>query len=298
VFRVRDSDGEAAEDRIGGAHEKDIFDAVGMAWVAPELREDRGEIPAALDHALPALVTIGDIRGDLHMHSTWSDGRDTIEAMARGCIDRGYHYMAICDHSATLSIARGLDAARLERQWEEIDRIREMLPGIAILRGMEVDILEDGTLDLPDSHLGRLDIVVASVHSLMRMSGIRMTDRVIRAMQHPRVRILGHPTGRLIGERPPFDIDVDAVLRAAAELAVAVEVNALPYRLDLNDVHLRRAKELDVRIVIDTDAHSVAGLARMAGGVDQARRGWIEPSDVVNTMSLADLRSWLERRPA
>lgn len=310
VFRIAgsDADGDTAGsestagrsptsgERIGGVTEAEIFASVGLRFVPPELREDRGEIAAAREDSLPSLIELADIRGDLHMHSTWSDGRDSIEAMVRGCIDRGYAYMAITDHSPALSMARGLTTDRLERQWREIDSVRDACPQIRIFRGMEVDILADGSLDLPGAWLERLDIVIVSVHSGMRMPGEQMTARVLRALDNPHVDVLAHPTGRLINEREPYEIDVEAVLRAAAARGVAVELNARPHRLDLKDVHVRRARELGVPILIDTDAHGVGGLRYMRYGIDQARRGWLRSRDVLNTRSAEEFAQWLGRR--
>lgn len=233
------------------------------------------------------------IRGDLHMHTTWSDGRDTVERMARACLERGYAYMAVTDHSRSLRIARGLSPERLRMQWAEIERVRTLVPGIRILRGLEVDILPAGTLDLPDEMLDALDVVVVSVHSGLDMPGTRLTDRVIRAMSHPAVDILGHPTGRMIGRRPPSDIDLDAVLRAAAELGVAVEINAQPHRLDLDADHARRARDLGVRLAVDTDAHAVDALDYMSAGLSLASRAGLEPADIINTFSLPALEAWL-----
>jgi DNA polymerase (family 10) len=282
--------------RMGGETEEDVFGAVGMSFVPPELREDRGEIEAAGRGAIPDLITQNDIRGDLHMHSTWSDGRDSIETMVRGCVERGYEYMAITDHSPAVGVVNGLTPERLERQWREVEAVRANYPMIRIFAGMEVDILGDGSLDLPDAYLDRLDIVIASIHSGMRASKQAMTDRILRAIAHPAVDVLAHPTGRLINEREPYEVDLEAVLEAAAAHDVAVELNARPHRLDLCDVHVRRARELGVRIMIDTDAHAVGGLRYMAYGVDQARRGWIERTDVLNTLHLPEFEAWLQRR--
>jgi len=292
VFRLS----ESGEERIGGESEADVFSAVGLDWVPPELREDRGEVEASGRGGLPDLIEMSDLRGDLHMHSTWSDGRDTIEAMAGACRDRGYAYMAIADHSRSTTIAGGLGPNRLEEQWREIDLVREIVPAIRVYRSMEVDILADGSLDLPDEHLERLDLVIVSIHSQMRMPAKRMTDRVIRALQHPCVDILAHPTGRRMPQRPPFEIDMESVLRAAAELDVAVEVNSLPQRLDLNDVHVRRARELGLMVAIDTDAHSVRDLAGILYGVGQARRGWVERSGVLNALDLPAFDAWRRRK--
>jgi DNA polymerase (family 10) len=273
-----------------------VFAAVGLDWIPPELREARGEIEAARDHTLPQLVELDDIRGDLHTHSTWSDGKNSIEEMARAAVERNYQYLGIADHSPSVAIAGGIGPRDLERQWQEIDDVQARIPDIRIFKGMEVDILSDGRLDLPDEHLHRLDVVIISVHSQMRMPRARLTERVIRAMQHPAVHILGHPTGRLIQRREPYDIDVDAVFEAALALDVAVEINSLPTRLDLNDVHARRARDLGVDIIIDTDAHSTRALRFMRQGVDQARRAWLRRGDVVNTRSLDEIIHWLARR--
>jgi DNA polymerase (family 10) len=282
--------------RIGGEREEEVFAAVGMEWLPPELREDRGEVEAALAGQVPHRVESGDIRGDLQMHSEWSDGKNTIEEMARGCLALGYEYMAITDHSRAVRVARGLDSGRLEEQWREIERVRERVPGLRILRGMEVDILHDGSLDLPDEFLVRLDIVLVAVHTRMNMKLAEMTDRIIRGIGHPGVHILAHPTGRIINRREPYQVDLEAVLGAAAELGVAVELNAQPDRLDLNDVQVRRARELGIKIAIDTDSHSVETLGFMRYGIGQARRGWLERGDVVNCMGWKALQGWLGRR--
>jgi len=282
--------------RLGGAREEDVFRAVGMDFVPPEMREDRGEVEAALRHELPRLVTLEDIRGDLQVHSTWSDGRDTIEAMVRAAKERGYEYIAITDHSPAVAVAGVLRPRDLARQWKEIDRVARKVKGIAVLKGMEVDILADGSLDLPDEWLERLDIVVVAVHSRMGMPQTKMTDRVIKGISHPGVHILAHPTGRIINRREPVRLDMDAVLEAAAELGVAVEINAQPDRLDVNDVHAMRARELGVLIAIDTDAHSVGDLRHMAYGVSQARRAWLEKRNVLNAMPLTRLEKWLAKR--
>jgi DNA polymerase (family 10) len=311
VFRVPDEPDEGAEptgeaprpggpdghgERLAGEDEEGVYAALGMEWMPPELRENRGEVEAALSGDLPELVTVDDIRGDLQMHSTWSDGKTSIEEMALACRDRGYEYLAITDHSQAMAMVQGLTPERAREQWREIDEVRGRVPDIQILRSVEIDILKDGTLDMPDDILEELDLVVISVHSFMELSKREMTERTLRAMMHPRVDILAHPTGRRINRRGAFELDVEAVLEAAAELSVAVELNANPNRLDLHDVHVHRAKELGVPVVISTDAHSPRGLAHMRFGVDQARRGWLEASDVLNTKSAAELRAWLGRR--
>ncbi|MDA0310789.1 MAG: DNA polymerase/3'-5' exonuclease PolX [Gemmatimonadetes bacterium] len=301
VFRVPDgadpaSLGKEDGERLAGDAEEGVYAALGMAWVPPVLRENRGEVEVAIRGEPPELVSLEDIRGDLQMHSTWSDGKASIEEMARACIARGYEYFALTDHSQAMAMVGGLTPERAREQWLEIAEVQARLPEILILRSVEVDILKDGSLDLPDDVLAELDVVVVSVHSLMDQDRRTMTDRVIRAMRHPSVDILAHPTGRLINRRQPFELDVEAMLEAAAELSVAVELNANPNRLDLNDLHVHRAKELGVPVVISTDAHSPRGLADMRFGVDQARRGWLSPADVLNTRSLAEMKMWLGRR--
>jgi DNA polymerase (family 10) len=285
-------------ERVGGATEEEVFGALGLAWIPPELREDRGEVEAAQGGTLPALITREHIRGDLQMHSTWSDGRYPIEVMALACRDLGYEYLAITDHSQSLTMTGGLTPERVRVQWQEIEEVQERVPGITLLRSLEVDILRDGTLDMPDDVLEELDIVVVSVHSFMSMDEAEMTRRVLRALQHPQVDVLAHPTGRLLSRRPPYALDVEAVLEAAAELDVAVELNASPNRLDLSDVHVHRAKQLGVKVAIDTDAHTVRELANMRYGIEQARRGWLEPKDVLNAMPRDDFLRWLERKRA
>jgi DNA polymerase (family X) len=267
-------------------------------WMPPELREDRGEIQAAQQHKLPHLITLDDIRADLQMHSQWSDGTHTIEEMARACRERGYEYCAITDHSKSTRVAGGLDAAGFRKQWEEIEEVRQRLDGIVLLKGVELDILPDGSLDLPDEVLEQFDIVLIAVHSRLDMPKARMTKRVLKALSHPAVHILAHPTGRQIQKRAPIDIDLEAVFQAAKEHDVALELDAQPQRLDLNDVHLHRARELGVKIAIDTDAHSVDHLCFMQYGIDQARRGWLEKEHIMNTLKWPQFHQWLGRRRA
>ena len=301
VFRVPEgadleTPGNPEGERLAGETEEGVYEALGMAWVPPELRENRGEVEASLAGSLPRLVTLEDIRGDLQMHSTWSDGKASLEEMARACRDRGYEYVAITDHSQAMAMVQGLTPERARAQWVEVEGVRERVTDIEILKSAEVDILKDGTLDLPDEILEGLDVVVVSVHSFMDQDKTTMTERVLRAIRHPEVDILAHPTGRLLNRREPFELDVEAVLTAAAELGVAVELNANPNRLDLSDVHVLRAKELGVKVVISTDAHAPRGLDNIRFGVDQARRGWLEQKDVLNAMPVADFRAWLRRR--
>ena len=301
VFRVPDGvdpDDLGKEDgeRVAGGTESSVFDVLGMGWVPPVLRENRGEVKAALDDALPDLVTLEDIQGDLHMHSTWSDGKASVEEMARACQARGYRYLAMSDHSPALAMVGGITPERAVDQWEEIDRVQGGLDGITIFKSLEVDILRDGSLDMTDEILETLDLVLVSVHSLMEMDRVLMTDRVITAIQHPQVDILAHPTGRLLARREPYQLEMEEVLQAARDLNVAVEINANPNRLDLNDVHAHRAKELGVKVCISTDAHSVQRLDHMSYGVDQAQRAWLNKGDVLNTMTLAQFLMWLDRR--
>jgi len=311
VFRVEDADGEDPEapasgagaapegERIAGATEAEVFEAVGLRWIPPVLRENRGEIEAAElegGAGLPTLVTREDIRGDLHMHTTWSDGKNTVREMAEACRDRGYGWMAITDHSQSLTVANGLTPERLRAQADEIAAAREAVPEVRIFRGCEVDILKDGSLDLPDDMLEELDVVLAAVHTHFELDQATQTERVLRALAHPRVHVLVHPTGRLLGRRDPYPIDVEAVLQAAREHDVAVELNANPWRLDLHDRHLSRARELGVEVVVNTDAHQVAQLDFMGPGLLQAQRGWLEAGHVVNTREGAALEDWLGRK--
>jgi DNA polymerase (family 10) len=281
--------------RIAGATEEEIYDRLGLAFVPPELREDRGEIALAQAGKLPRLVTLADIRGDLHVHSSWTDGTANIEAMARAAGALGREYIALTDHSRRIAMVHGLDAARLAQQAAEIDRLNDKLDGITILKGIEVDILKDGSLDLPDKALAKLDVVVASVHSSFDLPRQAQTDRMIRAMRNRNVSILGHPTGRLIGEREPCDLDMDRFLAAACELGCHVELNAEPDRLDIDDAQAHAARQAGVKVAISTDAHSTDALTCLRFGIDQARRGWLGPSDVVNTRSLDALRRLLKR---
>ena len=285
----------AGKRRIAGISEEEVYQKLGLAFIPPELREDRGEIPLAQANKLPRLVTLSDIRGDLHVHSDWTDGTTTIAAMAAGAQALGYEYIALTDHSRRVAMAHGLDPARLSRQIREINRLNEKLDGFAILKGIEVDILKDGRLDLPDSSLSQLDVVVASVHSHFDLSRQAQTDRVVRAMENRYVSIIGHPTGRLIGEREPYDIDMDRVISAARDLGCFLEINAEPDRLDLNDIHAHAAKTMGVKLAISTDAHSVNALQYMRFGIGQARRAWLAADDVLNTRSLAALRKLLKR---
>jgi DNA polymerase (family 10) len=300
VFRAGEEKGEIsppAGEWLAGLEETDVYASVGLPWIPPEIREDWGEIEDAAAGRVPRLLTVEDLRGDLHMHSTWSDGRDTIEEMVVACAARGYEYMALTDHSKNLPMVNGLDARRLAGQWAEIEEIRARHPEIRLLRGMEVDILIDGALDLEDEMLAGLDWVVISVHSRFELPHGQQTERILRALEHPAVNVLGHPTGRLLNRRKPIDFDVDAVLTRAAELGVAVELNSHPNRLDLKDSHLRLARERGCKITLSTDSHRTGELTLMRYGVDQARRAGLEPGDVLNTLPLPDFLAAIQRRP-
>lgn len=282
--------------RIAGRAEADVFRAVGLPWIPPELREDAGEIEAARERRLPELVEVGAIRGDLHVHTTYTDGRDELEAMVRACKARGYDYVAITDHTQAVRVARGLDARGLREQARAVDRLRRTIGGITILHGAEVDILEDGSLDLDDAALAALDYVVASVHSKLTMPEPAMTRRVLRALESPFVTALGHPTGRLLGKREPYALDVARIARAARALGVLLEINAQPERLDLCDVHVRLAREAGAKLVVATDAHAVGELDFMRHGIDQARRGWCAGADIANTAPRAEFLELIGRR--
>ncbi|MGH7546275.1 MAG: DNA polymerase/3'-5' exonuclease PolX [Gemmatimonadota bacterium] len=275
--------------RVGGRTEAEVYAAVDLPYIPPELREDRGEFEAARDGTLLDLVTPDDIRGDLQMHTTRSDGRNTLEEMVLACRARGYAYAAITDHTQAVRVAGGLDAAAFREQFREIDRLQDRLDDFRILKSAEVDILDDGTLDLDDDTLAALDLVVVSVHSKFNLTKAQMTRRVVRALRHPRTRIFGHPTGRILGRREPYPLDLEEVVKAALEHNVALEVNAQPDRLDLNDIHVRMARDAGAPIVISTDAHRIEELDFMRYGVDQARRGWCEAKHVWNALPLADL---------
>ncbi|HEU5250531.1 MAG TPA: DNA polymerase/3'-5' exonuclease PolX [Thermoanaerobaculia bacterium] len=283
--------------RVGGRTEEEVFRAVGLPWIPPELREDRGEIEAAREGKLPKLVELGQIRGDLQMHTDDTDGKNTLSEMVEACRARHYEYIAISDHTKAVRVAGGLTRSGFHNQFRRIERLASRLRGITILKGAEVDILDDGRLDLDEETLRELDVVLVAVHSKFRMTEAAMTERVLRALSHPRVNVLCHPTGRILGRREPYAIDMARVARAASDLGVLLEINAQPDRLDLTDVHVKMAREAGARFVISTDAHRVAELDFMRYGVDQARRGWCTAADVANTRPLEKLRRMLEKRP-
>ena len=284
---------------IAGRTEHDVYKAVGLPWIPPEIREGGDEIALAERGDLPHLVTLDDIRGDLHMHTTATDGEDTLGEMVRAAIDRGLAYIAITDHGQRVTMAHGLDKKRLLKQWGEIDRLNDSLaedgrPPLVVFKGIEVDMLEKGGLDLPDDVLEQADWVVASLHYGQNQPRDRITKRIIEAIENPHVTVIGHPTGRLINRRPAYDVDIEAVIEAAARTGTFLEINANPWRLDLDDHHARAAKAAGVKLVISTDAHSTRGLDVMRCGVLQARRAGLEPEDVVNTRTLAQFRKLLK----
>ncbi len=284
---------ESSNEKIAGYTEEEVYEALGLVWIPPELREDRGEIEAALEGRLPKLLELSDIKGDLHIHSKWSDGAHTVEELIQKAIEKGYKYIAITDHSKSLGVARGLDEERLLSQIEEIRSIQQRYNSIKIFAGIEVDILQDGSLDLPNEILSKLDIVIASVHSGFNMSQEEMTHRICKALSNPYVDILGHPTGRLLEERNGYPVDIMTVIQKAREEGVALEINAYPQRLDLNDVNAKIAKESGVKLAINTDAHTFGQLDFMVFGVATARRGWIEKEDVINAWEVDELIKWL-----
>lgn len=284
---------------VAGRTEQDVYRAVGLPWIPPEIREGGDEIGLAERDELPALVTIDDIRGDLHMHTTATDGEATLGEMVRAAIERGLSYIAITDHGQRVTMAHGLDAKRLQKQWGEIDRLNDSLAEegrspIVVLKGIEVDILEKGGLDLPDTVLEQADWVVASLHYGQNQPRDRITKRIIEAIENPCVSVIGHPTGRLINRRPAYEVDMEAVIEAAAKAGTFLEINANPWRLDLNVPHAAAAKKAGVKLVISTDAHSTRGLDVMRCGVLQARRAGLEKEDIANTRSLPQLKKLLK----
>jgi len=281
----RENDGQ----RLGGADEEDLYRLLDLPFIEPELREDRGEIEAAVAGTLPRLLELSDIRGDLHVHSLWSDGAHSLGELAEGAKGRGLSYLALTDHSKGLGVARGLTVERLMAQGKEIEAFNREQRGFRVLHGTEMDILGDGSLDFPDEVLKKLDIVIASIHSGFAQSKERLTARIVAAMRNPWVSIIGHPTGRLLGEREAYQVDMEELLRAAQETGTALEINSYPLRLDLNDVYVRRAKELGVALAINTDLHTVSQFDNLPYGVSVARRGWLEKGDVLNTLELPEL---------
>lgn len=281
--------------RIAGETEESVYGAVGLPYIPPELREDRGEIQAARTGQLPALVELCDIKGDLHAHTKATDGHNTLKEMALAAASRGLEYLAITDHSRRVTVARGLDPLRLVRQCREIDVLNEELKGITLLKGIEVDILENGALDLPDHVLAKLDLVLGAVHSKFELPRARQTDRILRAMNHPHFTILAHPFGRLIQQREPYDVDMPRIIREAGRRGCFLELNSQPERLDLFDTYCQMAKEEGVLVSVNSDAHSTFNFENLCFGIGQARRGWLEKEHVLNTRSLSELRSLISR---
>jgi DNA polymerase (family 10) len=283
---------------VAAKTEEEIYKALKMDWMPPEMRENLGEIDAAVEHKLPRVVDLADIRGDVHMHTTASDGRNSIREMAEAAVECGYKYIAITDHSKFLGVTNGLDEKRALEQIKQVHEVdRAMKARIRIFTGIEVDIFADGALALDDEVLAQMDVVIASVHSRFEQSREEMTARVLKAIENPNVRILGHPTGRLLLRREPFALDMAAVLKRAAELGVAMEHNAAPERLDLNDHDLRMAKELGCKIVMSSDSHDSRNLGKMGYGVRQLRRAWLTPEDVLNTRDAKGFLAGLRARP-
>ncbi len=292
-LRVNEYSVQQDDTAIAGATEKDVYAALDLPWIPPELREDRGEIQQALDGQLPTLITSDDIRGNLHAHSDASDGKHPIAEIATAARDIGYEFWAVTDHSKRLTVANGLDEDRLRRQVDEIDRLQDQIDGITILKGIEVDILEDGSLDLDDDVLALLDVVVVSVHSKFSLPRDKQTERIIRAMDNPYTTFVGHPTGRRMPKRPEMDLDMERILAHAAQRGCYLELNAGPHRLDLHDRYCRQAADMGVMVTINTDAHSIHDFENIDYGVSQARRAGLTANDVINTRTTGELRDLL-----
>lgn len=279
------------------AREEDVYETLGLPWIPPELREDRGEVQAAIKDQLPDLIELKDIKSDLQAHSTWSDGKLSVHEMAEAAQARGLKMLALTDHSSSLGVVQGMDAEAVKEQGKEIDGVMKKIGnGFHLLKGAEVEIKADGSLDYTDDVLDSLDIVVASIHTGLRQPREKITERLIKAMHNPHVDVIGHPTGRLFPDREPSDLDMEAVLKAAAETGVALEINAHPMRLDLDDVHAKRAIEMGIKLSINTDAHIDTDMDYMHFGVSTARRAWVEAKDVINTWSTQKLLKWLKSR--
>lgn len=283
------------EKRVAGRTEQDVYAKLGLAYIEPEMREDRGEIELAAKGRLPKLVTLDDIRGDLHCHTDLTDGRNTLEEMAAAAGERGYEYLAVTDHTKHVTVAHGLDKAGMMTAIRRIDRLNAKLDGITILKSAEVDILEDGRLDLPDSVLRELDLVVCAVHYKFNLPEKKQTARILRALDNRHCNILAHPGGRLINVREPYEVDMQTIMNAARERGCFLELNAQPARLDLTDVHCKMAKDMGLKVAISTDAHNTAQFDYMRFGIGQARRGWLEARDVLNTRGLVELKKLLRR---
>jgi DNA polymerase (family 10) len=290
VFRVSD------EQKIAGKEEQEIYNILGLPTIMPELREDRGEFEAALNNQLPELVNMEDLKGDFHVHTRDSDGFNTIEEIISAAREKGYQYIAITDHSQSLHIAGGLDEPRLLEQMKKIDELNQNINDFHILKGIEVDIKSDGTLDLSDSILQKLDLVIAAIHSGFKQEKEQLMERLTRAMRNPFVNIIAHPTGRVIGYREAYDVDMQEIMRLAAQTNTALEINASPERMDLNDIYVKSAKEQGVLLTIGTDAHQIHALDYMTYGIAIARRGWLEKGHLLNTLSFNDLKTRLKKK--
>lgn len=286
---------EGKEKAVAGKTEEEVYDIIDLKWIPPELRENRGEIEASENGELPKLVSLSDLKGDLHCHTTYTDGVDSIKEMALAAKDIGHQYLAITDHSKRVTVAEGLDVKELAKQIEEIDRINEKLNDFTILKGVEVDILEDGSLDLPDDILKELDIRVCSIHYKLDLSSEKQTRRILKAMENPYFNIWGHPTDREIHKRDPIDINMDKIMSEAAGKNICMEINSSPRRLDLNDIHSKMAKERGVKIAISTDSHTKNNLKNLKHGINQARRGWLEADDVINTKSATEVIKMMKK---
>ncbi len=284
-----------SDERVGGREEKDIYDILGLAYMPPELRENRGELEGAAQGDLPELVTGGEIRGDFHVHSGMSDGESSLEEIVSGCKEMGYEYVGVVDHSESLGVAGGLSPEDILKSVEEAAEISDSMDDFEIIRGAEVDIMPDGSLDYPDDILEELGLVIGAVHSRFNMEKGEMTERILTAMSGGYMDILAHPTGRLIGQREPYDVDMDRIIEGAVEHDVALELNAMPERLDLDDVHCKMAKDRGAAVAIGTDSHSMAQLKHIRWGVATARRGWLESENVLNTLSAREVLDWIER---
>jgi len=291
----REGNSEAGH-RLGAVTEEQCFEALDLPWIAPELREDTGEIEAARKGALPVLIEPGDIRGEIHAHTDASDGHLTLDALIKAARSRKLSYIGITDHSGSLTIANGLDLDRMRKQIDQVRERNERFRDIRILAGTEVDILKDGSLDYPDDLLAELDIVIASIHSRFRMTGEEQTKRICDAMENPYVGVIGHLTGRMLGERDAYDLDVEQVIATAARTGTALEINAHPQRLDLNDRHARLARQAGVSLVICADVHREGHFDNMRYGVKTARRAWLGPADILNTREADDLLSILHQK--
>lgn len=282
--------------KIAGKTEKEMYEKLGLQYVEPELRENQGEIEAAKNDKLPELLELKDIRGDLHTHTKATDGKNTLKEMAEAAMEKGYDYFAVTEHSKKVAMAGGLDKKGIEKQIQEIDDLQKKFKKLKIIKGIEVDILEDGKLDLPDEILKELDLVIGAIHYNLNLSEKKQTRRILRAMENPFFNILAHPTGRMINKRKGYDVDMDEVMKAAADKGCFLEINSNPDRIDLNDTHIRKAREAGIKLAISTDAHSTRNYDYIKYGVAQARRGWMGKDDIINTRSWKELKKILKRR--